>query len=772
MSKTLTPFLQQSKLYAKNFLKYDLVSAVVVFLVAIPLCLGIALASGAPLLSGILSGIIGGVVVGSLSGSHISVSGPAAGIAVVVLSAITQLGDFNTFLLALFLAGFIQIIAGILRAGFIAEYIPSNVIQGLLSAVGILLIVKQLPLAFTLSHSLNDLKFELVDLYTHITYQPLHDLSRHINTGAMVLSLSGLAMLIMLERAKSYWFLALPGPFVVVIMGIILNECFLFTHSSLAQIGPHLVNLPIHNGVSDFLSRMQHPDWSRITDIHIYVVACLISLVAGLENLVNIKAGEKLDKKHRYCSKNQELIAQGIGNMLAGLLGGIPITSVIPRTSVNIETGAKTKMATILHGLLLLITVMLIPDALNKIPLSSLAAVLIYIGYKLTKPALYLHLYKQGLDRFLPFIVTVMGILAFSLLTGILLGIVVSLFFILKSNSEVRLDIINEYYPKGVIKRLVLPQQTSFLNKASLIAELDSIPHHAELIIDARDSDYIDKEVIEFIKEFQTDLAPNKHISLNLLGFKDHYKIHDYVDFINVTTYDVQSHLTPQEVLNLLREGNQRFRHDKCIHRSVKLDIEQTATTQHPIAVVLGCIDSRVPVETIFDMSFGDLFIVRIAGNVVNNDILASIEYACHVIGAKLIVVLGHTRCGAIQAACDGVEKGHITQLLAKIKPAVEAETFTTQDRTGKNRHFVHKVTQLNIANTLEQIYHQSQILQHMIDSEQIGMVGALYEVSSGEVQFNDFSPFLNQIHAPDANVLAEKLRKTLTAANREFKEK
>lgn len=771
MTKALTPYLRQFRIYRKRFLKFDLISAIVVFLVAVPLCLGIALASGAPVLSGLVSGIIGGIVVGTLSGSHISISGPAAGMAVVVLSAITQLGDFNAFLLALVLAGIMQIIAGMLRAGFIAEYIPSNVIQGLLSAIGILLIVKQLPLAFTLSHSMKDLKTELVDLSAHLTYQPLYDLLRHINVGAAFLSLSAIAILIFIDKTRVRWIRNLPGPFIVVMLGILVNEWFLFTDSSLAQEGPHLVNLPIKDGFSDFLSQMQHPDWSRILDVQIYLSACIIGVVAALENLLNVKAGEKLDKKHRYCSKDRELVAQGVGNLLAGFLGGIPITSVIARTSINIQTGAKTKMAAIMHGLLLLFAVMLIPDALNKIPLSSLAAVLMYTGYKLTRPSLYYHIYKQGLDRFIPFIVTVIGILAYSLLSGILLGLIVSLFFILKSNSQVRLDIIKEHYPKGIINRLVLPQQTSFLNKASLIAELDTIPRKSELIIDARDADYIDKEIIEFIKEFKTELAPPKNISLNLLGFKDGYKVHDYVDFINVTTYDVQSNLTPQVVLNLLREGNQRFKQDRCIQRSSKLDIAQTATTQHPIAVVLGCMDSRVPVETIFDMSFGDLFCIRVAGNVVNDDVLASIEYACHVIGAKLIVVLGHTRCGAVQAACDGVEQGHITQLLAKIKPAVDAEVYTSDDRSGKNKHFVYKVTQLNIANTLEHIYQESDILHKMIDSEQIGMVGALYEVNTGEVHFNDFSAFLTQLHAPNANILAEKLRKTLTAANRDFKE-
>ena len=767
MSLELTNTLRKIRIYRKRQLKFDVTAAIVVFLIAIPLCLGIALASGAPLLSGILSGIIGGFVVGILSGSHVSVAGPAAGMCAVVLSVITQLGGFDVFLLALFIAGIYQFIAGLLRAGFIADYVPSNVIQGLLSAVGLLIIVKQIPLAFTLSHSIASLKTELLDISSGFSLEPLREVSIHINTGAVILSLSALMILILVDNTKNRWIRSLPGPFVVVVMGIILNEVFLLSGSSFAQIGPHLVNIPKHAGLGDFLAQMQSPDWSALKNPHVYVLAFLISSVASLENLLNIKAGERLDIKRRYCSKDRELIAQGIGNMVAGLVGGIPITAVIVRTSVNIQAGAKTKMSTILHGAFILFAMMLIPDALNKIPLSSLAGVLIYTGYKLTKPSMYIAMYRQGLDRFIPFLITVICILCFNLLLGILAGLFISLFFILKSNSEVRLDIIKEHYPKGAISRLILPQQTTFLNKASLLAELDSIPRNSELIIDARYSDYIDKEIIEFIKEFQAEHAQHKHISLNLLGFKDHYQIHNYIDFINVTTYEVQSILTPHQALILLQEGNTRFKLDKCIHRSFKTDIEHTASTQHPIAVVLGCIDSRVPVETIFDMSFGDLFCIRVAGNVVNDDVLASMEYACNVVRAKLIVVLGHSGCGAIQAACDDVKKGFITQLLAKIKPAIAAETCTKNDRTGKNNDFVHTVTQLNIANTIHSIYHESPILGDMIDKEEIGIVGALYDINSGDVAFQDFSALINQLDTPGASQLNEKLSKTIKAAKR-----
>lgn len=766
MTEMLINNFRKLRIYKSRNLKFDFIAGIIVFLVAIPLCLGIALASGAPLFSGIISGVIGGIVVGILSGSHISVSGPAAGMAAVVLAAISQLGDFNAFLLALVIAGLLQVIVGSLRAGFISDYVPSNVVQGLLCAIGILLIIKQLPLAFTLSSDLAELKGHLLDLDEGLTLKPLFDLSFHINSGAMILSISAIALLIFFDKTKIKWLSVIPGPIVVVIMGIVLNDIFVYSNSYLAQNSPQLVNIPRHDGLGEFFAQMQSPAWSAWTNPKIYLYGAILAIVASLETLLNIKAGEKLDKTRRPCSKNRELVAQGVGNLVAGLMGGIPITSVIVRTSVNLQSKAKTKFATILHGIFILLAVMFIPQTLNKIPLSTLAAILIYTGYKLTQPSIYFNIYRQGADRFIPFIATIISIVVLNLLAGILVGLMVSLFFILKSNSQVRLNIIKEIYPNGVTNRLVLPQQTTFLNKASLVAELESIPGNSQLIIDARYSDYIDKEIVEFIQEFQHEQAPLKQISLNLIGFKEHYNIHNYIDFINVTTYDVQATLLPYQVLNILKEGNQRFLGDTQIHRSLKIDIKHTATTQHPIAVVLGCIDSRVPVETIFDMSFGDLFCVRIAGNVVNDDVLASVEYACQVVGAKLLVVLGHTRCGAIQAACDGVEKGHITQLLAKIKPAIAAETQTTEDRSSHNHSFLKNVTELNIANTLQHIYQDSAILRLLTDQEDIGLVGAIYDVNSGKVKFKDFSKSIEHFGKKETGQLSEKLHKLITLAS------
>ena len=754
--------LRKLRVYTKRYLKFDLVAAIVVFLVAIPLCLGIALASGAPLFSGILSGIIGGIVVGSLSGSQVSVSGPAAGMAAVVVTAVAQLGDFNTFLLALVLAGFIQILIGAFKAGFVADYVPSNVVQGLLCAIGILLIIKQLPLAFTLSADFNELKTHLLETTEGFTLSPLIALSNHINMGAIIITTVSLAILIYFDITKNKLLKEIPAPIIVVVIGVFINELFLWFDAPLAQDFPQLVNIPKTTGFYEFIGQLEYPAWASFANPKVYLYALILCIVASLETLLNCKASERLDKMRRHSSSNQELIAQGVGNMTAGLIGGIPITSVIVRTSINIQAGSRTKVSTILHGVFILFAVMLLPGALNKIPLSSLAAILIYTGYKLNKPAIYRKIYAQGSDRFIPFIITVISIIAFNLLAGILIGLTISLFYILKSNSQARIDIIKEIFPNGEISRLVLPQQVTFLNKATLVAELDSIPKFTHLIIDARYTQYIDKEILELLNVFKDEQAPGKNISLNLTGFKDSYKIHNFIDFINVTTYDVQSNLSPAHVLNILNEGNQRFLHDIRIHRSNRIDIKHTAKMQHPIAVVLGCIDSRVPVETIFDMSFGDLFCVRVAGNVINDDVLASIEYACNVVGAKLIVVLGHTRCGAIQSACDGIEKGHITQLLAKIKPAVKAETKTETDRNGQNVTFVNHVTELNIANALQNIFQQSTILSTMIKDDEIAMVGALYDVNSGKVKYKNYAEELVTLDAKKNKALAEKLGEVL----------
>jgi len=743
--------------YCRQYLKYDLTASIVVFLVAIPLCLGVALACGAPLYSGLISGICGGLVVGMFSQSNVSVSGPSAAIVAVLITAFGQLHDFNTVLLAIFLSGCVQVYLGKRGGGFFADYIPTNIIQGMLSAIGLLLIIKQVPMALTASQNFGDFKIMLTDASEGVSFQPLVNLSLNINTGALLLSIFSLSTLLYWDKSKNSFIQAIPAPIIVVVFATLINEWMAYQQHPFAQHGPHLVNLPTYDSLEHIWHTLAKPNWKGLENIQVYGFALLIAAVTSLETLLNISATERLDPYHQNVDKNQELVAQGIGNIAAGLLGGIPVSSVVVRSSVNIQSQAKTKVSTLLHGLLLLISFCLVPEILNRIPLCILASILIYTGYKLTRPKLYYTIYTQGLNRFIPFIATVIGIVSMNLLLGILLGLFINLFFILRTNSLARIDIIQESYPSGVTYRLLLPQQTTFLNKASMVAELNSIPKSSQLIIDARYAEFIDKEILEYLKEYQQELAPLRDISLNLIGFKEEYALHDHINFINVSTYDAQSQLSPLEVLDILQQGNQRFLNDQGIHRSNLMDMQHTSETQHPIAIVLGCIDSRVPVETVFDMTLGDLFCVRVAGNVINDDILASIEYACGVVGAKLIVVLGHTRCGAIQAACNHVETGHITQLLQKIGPAIALE-----EKLGHHRqqqvNFVEQVTHLNIAHSMIEIFHRSAILRDLIIEGKIGIIGAVYDVASGQVEFSAYQDQISAFKQYDNHKLITSL--------------
>lgn len=719
-------------------LKHDFIAGSVVFLVAIPLCLGIALASGAPLFAGIIAGVIGGIIVGSLSESHISVSGPAAGMVAVVLTGVHELGGFPTFLLALMLAGVLQILIGYCKTGFIADYIPSNVIQGLLCAIGILIISKQLPFAFTYTHFNQEFLTHLMEMSSTFSLQPLLNINHHINAGAIIISSISLMLLIYLDKSNNRSLKLIPAPVIVVIFAAVINQWFDNNFPNLSQDSTELVNIPVSHSFDQFLTHITLPHWGSWTNPRVYLYAFILAIIASLETLLNLEGAEKLDKSRRYCSRNRELIAQGVGNMCSGFLGGLPITSVIVRSSVNIQSGAKSKLSTITHGFLILLTVVQLPHWINAIPLAALAAILIHVGYKLTKPSIYREMYAQGLPRFFPFLVTVCAIITFDLLTGIIIGLLTSFFFILKENSQLQLGTINERHASGDIKRIILPQQLSFLCKSSLISQLKSIPNESKLIIDARHTNYIDRDIFEVFHAYLKLTAPEKNITVNTLGFKEDYEINNYEKFTSVTTLDVQTSLTPPDIISILKEGNNRFVNNNTIHRSLPDEIKAVSNTQHPMAIILGCIDSRVPVETIFDMGMGDLFVSRVAGNVVSNDIIASLEFACNVAGAKVIIVLGHLYCGAIKAACESVAHGHLGELLAKIKPAVDAEIKNRGSLDSNNPDFIRNVTETNIDISMKQIYENSHIIKNLIDENKIGLIGAIYNIQTGDVDFHE----------------------------------
>ncbi|MFM6954911.1 MAG: SulP family inorganic anion transporter [Sphingobacteriaceae bacterium] len=532
-------------------LKSDLPAGIVVFLVAVPLCLGIALASGAPFFSGMISGIVGGILVGALSNSQLSVSGPAAGLAAVVLASINQLGAFETFLLAVVVAGLFQLLLGFLKAGAIANYFPSSVIKGLLTAIGIIIILKQIPHAFGYDKDAEgDLTFLQIDGQNSFS-EILVAISK-IDLGATLIALVCLAILILFERpfVKKHLKL-LPGGLVAVLVALGLNQVFILTGSSFAVSGDHLVNVPVAKNLSDFLGFFTLPDFSQIANPQVYLVALTLAAVASIETLLCIEAVDKLDPKKRVTSTNRELVAQGIGNMTSGLLGGLPITSVIVRSSANLNANAQSKLATIIHGLLLLICVSLIPVLLNKIPLAALASILLITGYKLCNPAVFKQMFGFGKYQWVPFLITVVFIVFTDLLTGVGIGLLVSILALLYGNYKNSYYFHKENHHEGDVILVHLSEEVSFLNKASIKLTLEHLPENSRVVIDAQDTHYIDHDVLELIRDFTTIQAQQKNIDCKTVGFKKRYGI--------TNTDNVQSikeYLPAYPAISLEQPGN------------------------------------------------------------------------------------------------------------------------------------------------------------------------------------------------------------------------
>jgi MFS superfamily sulfate permease-like transporter len=509
--------------------KGDFASGLVVFLIAVPLCLGIALASGAPLFSGIVSGIIGGIIVGFLSGSQLSVSGPAAGLTAIVLAGITDLGAFDIFLCAVVIAGLIQLLLGFLRAGSVSNYFPSNVIEGMLTAIGIIIILKQIPHAFGY-----DVEAEGVFAFKDVggnTFSRLSSTLNYIQPAAALITMISLAILIIWQKTPALTRLkALPGALVAVVSGVVINEILVQSGSSWALNQSHLVTLPVAGNIQEFLGQFVTPNFTGFLRPDVWMVGLTIAIVASIETLLCIEATDKLDPMKRYSPTNQELKAQGIGNLLSGLIGGIPMTSVIVRSSANINAGGRTKLATIVHGALLLFCAALIPVLLNKIPLATLAAILLMTGYKLAKPSIFLHMWQNGKYQFLPFIVTVVAVVTTDLLKGVILGLLVSVFAILRGNLKSPYFFKRKEYKTGDVIHIRLSQEVSFLNKAAIKMTLEQMPSNSHVIIDASNSVYIDFDVIQIIEEFKDIKAPNNGIRVDLTGFKAAYNIENTIE--------------------------------------------------------------------------------------------------------------------------------------------------------------------------------------------------------------------------------------------------
>jgi MFS superfamily sulfate permease-like transporter len=511
----------------KKYIRTDLLSGLVVFLVALPLCLGIAVASGAPPFAGIITGVIAGIVVGSLSGSHVSVSGPAAGLIAIILIAITDLG-YETFLVAVVIAGLIQLTLGFIKAGSISSYFPTSVIEGMLVAIGIIIIKKEVPHAIGYDKAHEGDFFVLEKGAESGFFTELVNSVNYAHLGAIIISLVSIAILVVFNKVsflKKIKFL--PGALIVVLVGIAINEAFVANGSSLAIGGDHLVVLPTATSFSQFIGQFTYPDLSGFSNPNVWLVGVTIAIVASIETLLCLEAGDKMDPLKRYSSANRELKAQGVGNILSGLIGGLPMTSVIVRTSANINAGARTRLSAIAHGLFLLISVLTIPFLLNKIPMACLASILIMIGLKLASPKVFRHMWQTGKYQFVPFVATVIAVVFTDLLKGVGIGLAVSIVFILKGNMKLAYFFKKEKHHEGETIHIDLAQEVSFLNKAAIKQTLAHLPANARLVIDAANTVYIDYDVLNMIRDFVNYGSRDKNIRVKLKNFKTAYKMED-----------------------------------------------------------------------------------------------------------------------------------------------------------------------------------------------------------------------------------------------------
>ncbi len=740
--------MSQNENRLSNTIARDSLAGVIVFLVALPLCLGIALASNAPLFSGLIAGIVGGILVGALSGSHTSVSGPAAGLTAIVSAQIANLGTFDAFLLAVVIGGVIQIILGIAQAGALSAFFPTSVIKGLLAAIGVILILKQIPHLF--GHDTDpegEMSFRQPDDQT--TFSELLTLiGGDICYSAAVIGLLSLAVLILWDRIKPLKNFVIPAPLFVVIMGVLVGRLFTNETGRWLLEASHLVQVPVSESIEEFVGFFQRPDFSQIGNPTVYIAGITIAIVASLETLLNLEAVDKLDTQRRHSPPSRELLAQGIGNVTAGMIGGLPMTSVIIRSSVNVGTGAKTKMSAIFHGILLLVCVMQLPNLLNMIPLSSLAAILLVTGFKLASPKLFRQMWRDGYHQFVPFIITLVAIVLTDLLIGIVIGLCVSIIFILAANLRRPIRRIVERHVGGEVLHIELANQVSFLNRAAIDRTLREIPSGAQVFLDARRTDYFDPDVLGLIREFRDVDAPARDIQVSLRGFREQYNLDDEIQFVDYSTRELQEQLTPAKVLQLLHEGNVRFRTGRSLDRDFRRQPRKDLSRQHPMAVFLSGTHSRVPAEVIFDLGLGDIFNIRIGGNVVGPKVTGCTEYGCAVAGAKLILVMGHTESAMISLAIRhklSLEERDILEDCPNLQRIVdEIGESADPDKYAKVRdasadeiaEFEDEVARRNVQHSINKLLDSSKVIHELVNDGRVAAIGAMYDMANGEIEF------------------------------------
>jgi len=725
----------------------DLLSSIVLFLVALPLCMGVAVASNSPPIAGIIAGIVGGILVGALSGSQKSVSGPAAGLISLTVSYLALLGSFEAFLLAVFFAGLIQILLGVMRAGILAVFFPSSVVKGLLAGIGVILILKQIP--HILGHDADPMgEKSFLQPDSKNTFSELIGAFFDIHPGAALVGILSIVVIVLLERVPALKKFPVPATLVVVFLGVLVNLILKKIGGTWVIQSSHLVNVPTAGSVAEFFGFLRFPDFSKIANPMIYTAALTIAAVASLESLLNLDAVDKIDPEQRKAPPNRELLAQGFGNVASGLLGGLPITSGIVRSSINIDAGAKTKVSAIVQGMLMLLCVMLLPDLLNQIPLAAIGALLLMTGLRLVSPKLIRQMLSEGKNQFLPFFITIIAIVLTDPLRGILIGLCVSLVFILHSNLRRPLRRVVENHVAGEVLRIELANQVSFLNRASLEKTLYEVPRGGQVLLDARHTDYIDPDILDLIEDFRKKTSVAHGVQVSLVGFKEKYLLSDHIQYVDFSSREVQSGLTPERVLQIFQEGNKRFLNGERLTRDLGRQVGATSVGQFPMAIVLSCIDSRSPAELIFDLGLGDIFSARIAGNIARDKVLGSMEYSCAVAGAKMVLVMGHTSCGAVNAAVDLISShqtaaeatgcANLDSLISEIQLSVDLTTCKRPEQwlPGEKAAYANEVSRRNVLRTMRMIRERSSTLDKLVKEGRVAIVGAMYDIQMGQVSF------------------------------------
>jgi carbonic anhydrase len=726
---------------------HDLFSGMVLFLIAAPIGVGIAVTLGLPPQAGLVAAIIGGLVVGSISGAKCSVTGPSAGLGMIIVSELQVLASFERFLLALMLAGGIQILFGRFGLGKLSYFLPSSVVRGLIAAVGVILILKQIP--HMLGHDVDpmgEMSFWQPDRQN--TFSELFRIPSDFFMSATLISAVSLLILYGMDILKRSYSMArvVPGPLLAIAVGIGLSIVLKQMDPTWGLESRHFLQLGPWDTSNRWMGLVVVPDFRELLNPAVYAAAMLMAVVASLETLLALDAVDRLDPEQRSSPPNRELIAQGVGNALCGLFGGLPLTSRLQFGYLNLLTGGKTSFATISHGAMLLVGFALIPIYLNEIPLACVAAVLFYVGTKLAAPYLFREIWNEGRYQFVPFVATALAIIFTEKLIGASIGLGVSLMFILTSSLRRPMRKIVEKHLTGELLHIEFPNQTSFLFRAGLEQSLREAKPGSHILLDAKNADYIDPDVLRLVKDFKEKTAPKQGVEVSLRGFHDRYELKDETKFIDYSTRELQEKLTPSDVLGMLQEGNERFKKGESNFRDYAAQLTTTGAGQFPFAAVLSCIDSRAPVETILDLGLGDIFSVRIAGNVIGPKVLGSLEYACGVAGSKLILVLGHTKCGAVTASVKFCASGtnveqatgcqHLAAIVDRVTLSINREECLAAGKGELFNQYVESVTKDNVVQAVRQIVEQSPILGRLASEGKIGVIGGVYDVAAGEVEF------------------------------------